>query len=159
MDVYLEKLNIEHTQMDFDCGDQDINAFFERSLDEVLLKNSQVYVLTTKVELVGFFAIAMSSIRAVIDEREHKHPVCLLCQLGINLFFQNQGFGSYLIEQVIERAMIISNNIGCKGIIVETYNKELVNGFYKNKSFIELYKITQKDGREKHILFLKFEKI
>ncbi len=158
MDFYLEKLNINHTQMEFDCGDEAINAFFERSLDEVLLNNSQVYVLTRNNKMIGFFALTMSSIRAIINGKDLKHPVCLLCQLGINLPFQDKGYGSYLIEQAIEKALKISNEIGCKGIVVDTYNKNQIENFYGKQGFIKLDELKQRDGRIKYILFYQFEK-
>jgi len=158
MDFYLEKLNIEHTQKDFDCGDKDINSFFERSLDEVLLNNSQVYVLTGNSEVIGFFALTMSSIRAEFDEKVLKHPVCLLCQLGVNIPFQGKGYGTYLIEQAIEKALKISNEIGCKGIVVETYNEKYIDNFYGKQGFIKLNDIKQRNGSTKYILFYRFEK-
>jgi len=157
MDVYLEKLNINHTQMEFDSGDEDVNSFFERSLDEVLENNSKVYVLLTSSDLIGIFALSMSSIRAEIDGKLLKHPICLLCQLGINIPFQGQGYGSYLLRQAINIAMHISNDIGCKGIVVETYKKDLIESFYKNQGFLLIDSITQRDGSIKYILLSKFE--
>jgi len=157
MDVYLEKLNIKHTQMEFDCGDGQTNSFFERSSDEVLDNNSKVYVLLTITDLLGFFALSMASIRAEIDERLMRHPVCLLCQLGINLHFQNQGYGSYLIEQAVKIAIKTSHDIGCKGIIAETYKKNLINSLYKNQGFKKIHEEKQRNGNTKYILFYKFE--
>lgn len=156
MNIYFEKININHTQMEFDCGNDEINSFFERSLDEVLRNNSKVYVLRTKTEIIGLFALAMSSIRAEIDRNDIKHPVCLLCQLGVNLKFQNIGYGSFLIDRAKKLAQRTATVIGCKGMVVETYREELIDTFYAKNNFEVLDKKIIK-GKKKYILFCKFE--
>jgi len=158
MIVEIEKLNFYHSTLDFDCGDDEINSFFERSFEEVSNKNSQVYVITKKDRIIGFFSISMSSIRAKIDESYLKHPVALIGQLGINKPYQRKGFGSFILDIAIEKAKKISGDIGCKGVILETYKFDLVNNFYKNKGFTLLDKKNVKEKGIKYIMFYKFEK-
>lgn len=156
MNINIEKLNIYHSTLDFDCGDDDINSFFERSFEEVESKNSQVYVMTTNYQIIGFYSISMSSVRAEIDEKIFKHPICLIGQLGINEPFQGQGYGSYLLNDAIEKTENISNDIGCKGLIVETYKSDLINSFYKKKGFNLLEKRKIKGKGCKYILLYRF---
>lgn len=154
----LEKLNISHSALDFNCGDDEINSYFERSFEEVESKNSQVYVLTTNSQIIGFFALSMASIRTDINGKNLKHPVCLIGQLGINEPFQKKGYGSRLIELAIDRATKISEDIGCKGVIIETYKPELIENFFKKKKFEKIDEKKLSENRIKHILFLNFKK-
>ena len=156
MKVEIEKLHIYHSTLDFDCGDDDVNSFFERSFEEVESNNSQVYVMTNDDQMMGFYSISMSSIRALIDGKEFKHPICLLGQLGVNKSFQNQGFASCLLDFAIYKAKIISKEIGCKGLIVETYKSDLVETLFEKKGFVEIDKKEMKGKGQKYILFHKF---
>ena len=156
MKVEIEKLNIYHSTLDFDCEDDDINSFFERSFEEVESNNSQVYVITDDDQMIGFYSISMSSIRALINGKDYKHPICLLGQLGVNKPFQKQGFGSYILDLAIHKAKLISKEIGCKGLVVETYNSDLVQTFYEKKGLVVLDKKEMKGKGQKYILFYKF---
>ncbi len=157
MKVEIEKLNIYHSTLDFDCGDDEVNSFFERSFEEVESKNSQVYVITGEDQIIGFYAISMSSIRAEINGITFRHPVSLIGQLGVNKPFQGKGYGSYILDITIKKAKNISKEIGCKGLIIETYKDDLVDSLYKKKGFVLLDKIDMKGKGLKYILFFKFQ--
>ena len=157
MKVEIEKLNIYHSTLDFDCGDDEINSFFERSFEEVELKNSQVYVITGEDQIIGFYAISMSSIRAEINGITFRHPVSLIGQLGVNIPFQGKGYGSYILDIAIKKGKNISKEIGCKGLIIETYKDDLVDSLYKKKGFVLLDKMDMKGKGLKYILFFKFQ--
>jgi len=156
MKVKIEKLNIYHSTLDFDCGDEEVNSFFERSFEEVDLKNSQVYVFTNNDHIIGFYAISMSSVWADIDGKTFRHPISLIGQLGVNKPFQWQGYGSYIVDVAIKKAKVVSMEIGCKGLIVETYKEDLVDSLYKKKGFNLLTTKNMKDKGLKYILFHKF---
>ncbi len=157
MKVEIEKLNIYHSTLDFDCGDDEVNSFFERSFEEVELKNTQVYVITGEDQIIGFYAISMSSIRAELNGITFRHPVSLIGQLGVNKPFQGKGYGSYILDITIKKAKNISKEIGCKGLIIETYKDDLVDSLYKKKGFVLLDKIDMKGKGLKYILFFKFQ--
>ncbi len=156
MKVEIEKLNIFHSTLDYDCGDDEINSYFERSFEEVELKNSQVYVITSDDQIIGFYAISMSSVWADIDGKTFRHPISLIGQLGVNKPFQRQGYGSYILDVAIKKGKKVSKEIGCKGLIVETYKDDLVDSFFKKKGFILLAKKDMKEKGLKCILFYKF---
>lgn len=156
MKVEIEKLNIYHSTLDFDCGDDEINSFFERSFEEVELKNSQVYVITSNDQIIGFYAISMSAVWADIDGKTYRHPISLIGQLGVNKPFQGQGYGSYILDVAIKKAKNVSQEIGCKGLIVETYKVDLVESLYKKKGFVPLDKKEMQGKGLKYILFYKF---
>lgn len=157
MKVEIEKLNIYHSTLDFDCGDDEVNSFFERSFEEVELKNSQVYVITGEDQIIGFYAISMASIRAEINGMTFRHPVSLIGQLGVNKPFQGQGYGSYILDIAVKKAKNVSKEIGCKGLIIETYKDDLVDSLYKKKGFYLLDKRDMKGKGQKYILFFKFQ--
>jgi len=132
----IEKLNLSHSSFEFDCGDQAINEYFsDKSYEDVENKNSQVYVFIKDAELLGFYAISMSSVYTKLNNSEARWPVTLLGQLGVNLKFQGQRWGSLFVLKAIEKAILLSNEIGCVGLIVHTYNKSLIDGFYKKLKF------------------------
>lgn len=157
MNVEVEKLNIYHSTLEFDCGDEEVNSFFERSFEEVELKNSQVYVITGEDQIIGFYAISMSSIRTEMNGMTIRHPVSLIGQLGVNKTFQGQGYGSFILDIAVKKAKNVSMEIGCKGLIIETYRDDLVDSLYKKKGFNLLDKRNMKGKGQKYILFFKFQ--
>ena len=153
-----EKLHYKHTLLEFDCGDEEINKYFsERSFEEVLKKNAQVYVFLKKNEIIGFYAISTKSVRFQKNEgEEYSQPVILVGQLGINRPFQSQGWGPLIITKAIEKGKMISMEVGCIGIVVETYKVNLVEKFYKQTGFEIIREDIIKERGKRYTLFYKF---
>lgn len=155
----IEKLHYKHSLLEFDCGDDEINKYFsERSFEDVKNKNVQVYVFLKKKEIIGFYAISTKSVRFSNDEGEEEYswPVLLIGQLGVNKPFQNQGWGPLIINKATKKGKMISMEVGCKGLIIETYKENLVKGFYKKIGFKIVREDMIKDHGKRYTLFYKF---
>ncbi|UJG41677.1 MAG: GNAT family N-acetyltransferase [Candidatus Heimdallarchaeum aukensis] len=156
----IEKLNISHTLLDFDCGDENVNEYFnQRSYEEVELGNAQIYVfiLVNTNDLIGFYTLSMKSVRFNYEGREYDQPVCLLGQIGVNKIFQNKGWGTILIKDAKKRCKKISEDIGSIGLLLETYKEELVNGFFKKLGFEYVEHHKMKNRGTRYRLFCKHE--
>lgn len=158
MEYRIEKLNLFHSNLDFDCGDSEINEYFvNRSFEDVELNNAQVYVFLTQNSIIGFYSISMNSIYTEINAIIRRWPICLLGQLGVNLEYQTKGWGSLILLKAIEKAASISEEIGSVGLMVQTYKQELINNFYKKLNF-QVLKPEKIDNLDRFKLFLQFPK-
>lgn len=151
----IEKLNIRHSTCDFDCGDDSINEFFlEKSYILVDRNITKVYVFMDNDNIIGFYSISMKDLYFEYNGEKHNYPVILIGYLGVNKGYQKRGFGHLILKKAIEKCMILSEEIGCIGIMVETYKKELAEDFYPKIGFKHIE--TRKRG--KIILFMPFKK-
>jgi GNAT superfamily N-acetyltransferase len=132
----IEKLNLSHADLDFDCNDEEINEYWRNQIFiDAETNNNKVYVFLTGNKIIGLYALAMKSPRIEIEEIELQHPVALIGVLAVNSEFQGQGWGSLIVKKAIKKAELISKDIGCIGVIVETYSEDLIGGFYKELGF------------------------
>ena len=144
-------LSEEHVIKDFDCGDQDLNEFF--NCDALLYRHqmlSETYFYRYKSSdvVVCAFSFSASSIKTsdlpgsrrkkvkeyVPREKSLKsYPAMLIGRLGVAKIFNGQGVGSQLIDAI--RNLCLIQFPGCvRFLLVDAYNEPAVIGFYlKNK--------------------------
>ena len=128
------------------------NSLFSEDFEEKL--DAQVYVCTDDNKFVGFFTLTMNSIKIPQPNNKSKtYSGVLLGQLGINLDYQNHGFGSRLVKKAIKITKESSQRIACKFLIVQTYDPDLKDNFYKKLRF-ELLRIDKINNRDRYTLIL-----
>lgn len=59
----------------------------------------------------------------------YPQPVALLARLGVHRHHEGQGLGAALLRDVIQRAAAISDEIGCRGLLVHCESAE-ARSFY-----------------------------
>jgi GNAT superfamily N-acetyltransferase len=77
---------------------------------------------------IGYFSLACASIDVHIlkvQETEgcpkfDRYPALLIGKFAVADKFQDQGFGTFLMDHVYARAIKISENVGCRYLIVES---------------------------------------
>src|SRR5436190_414992 len=88
---------------------------------------STVLVVTQpeKDDVVAFYAWCMASIQvADAPPRLRKgagrypQPVALLARLGVDAAHEGRGLGAGLLADVISRLLTISDDIGCRGLLI-----------------------------------------
>lgn len=155
----IEKLHIKHINMEFDCGEEPYNDyFFERSYADVKNNNAKVYVFVKKGKVIGFYSISSKSVRFKIseDSQEQSCPVLLIGQLAVNKIYQRKGWGPLIIQKAFEKGFSISQEIGCVGIVVETYKAGLASKFYTPEGFTIIREDSIKNRGLRITLFKKF---
>lgn len=164
IEVYLKRLNQDNISKvkNFDCLNENekLDEFkskkrkkFKKYSKEInlFLKNEALneqdkglntthLLMNDKEECIGFISLCTDSIRLESSEREEMGltyaniPSLKIARLAIDKNYQNQGFGSTLIEFAIGMASQIRDFIGMKFLTVDCYEHRL--SYYKNKGFV-----------------------
>jgi GNAT superfamily N-acetyltransferase len=101
---------------------------------------TRVFVVTPtdSQQVVAYYAWTMAQIEldaAPVRLRKgagrYPQPVALLARLGVHLEHGGQGLGAALLRDVIQRAAAISDDIGCRGLLVH-FESEAARGFYRH---------------------------
>lgn len=158
LEYLFEKLHISHTQYDFDCGDEENNKYLaEKAFNDVEIRNSQVYVFLTKDRktLIGYFTLTSKSVKLKIKNTLYDQPLCLLGRMAVQKNLSGKGWGTLLISKAIKISDEVSSIMGCKGVLVETYNENLLKSkFYQNRGFEQVDKKPTKRGYKYLLLFV-----
>ena len=101
---------------------------------------TKVFVVTPvdSHEVVAYYAWTMAQINSAdAPERLRKgagnypQPVALLARLGVHRDHERQGLGAALLRDVIQRVAVISDDIGCRGLLVHC-ESEQARDFYRH---------------------------
>lgn len=87
-------------------------------------------------QVVAYYAWTMAQINAVDAPTRlrkgagnYPQPVALLARLGVHRDNEREGLGAALLRDVIQRVAVISDDIGCRGLLVHC-ESEQARGFY-----------------------------
>ncbi len=131
----------------FDCNNEMINRFVQRSLKKRVKKHlSQAYILLEEDLFVGFYTLDTFSIARDLFETDQKPsslppvvPVVKLAMLAVSQKLQGQGIGKRLLRDALLKVAQISKLAGCAGVYLLA-EKDAIS-FYEKLGFIAL-----KDG-------------
>jgi len=146
----------------FDCGNADLNDFFNR--DALLYKNqmlSRTYFLCHKDSgaVVCAFSFSASSIKTsdlpgsrrkkvkelVPREKSLKsYPGILIGRLGVSKEFSGQGVGSQLMD-IIKDICIIRFPDFVRYLLVDAYNEPAVVRFYQKSDFALVFSTEEQE--------------
>ena len=99
---------------------------------------TKVFVVTPvdRIEVVAYYAWTMAQIAAADAPTRlrkgagnYPEPVALLARLGVHRDHERQGLGAALLRDVIQRVAAISDDVGCRGLLVYC-ESEQARGFY-----------------------------
>ena len=134
----------------FDCGDEDLNAFFQEdafNYDAQLLGRSYCFLSALDGDVAAAFTLSNSAIRVAELPNNAKrrlvklipwvkqgrnYPAVLIGRLGVSRKYRNQKMGSQIIDFIKAWFLSDHNKTGCRFIVVDAYNKEDVLHFYSN---------------------------
>lgn len=144
----------------FDCGDSDLNEFFQKdALDYLTQLLAVTYVFEDKKQTVAFFSVlndrisgedseknVFRRIRKEIPHKKHfrSYPAVKVGRFGVDLHYHNQHIGTEVID-FIKAFFTIKNKTGCRFITVDAYNSPRTVNFYKKNGFEFL---TSQDEKE-----------
>ncbi|MDR0873095.1 MAG: N-acetyltransferase [Prevotellaceae bacterium] len=150
------KLSQENLITDFDCGDSDLNDFFNH--DAILFQNQslgQTHFFRHKEtkKIVCAFSLSADSVKTFLlsgsrkkkvkgliphDKSLQSYPAFLVGRLGVSTAFGGQRVGSQLLEYVRFFARHKFPEIG-RFLVVDAYNKPEVLSFYQKNDFAFLF--------------------
>ena len=137
---------------DFDCGDSDINDFFNH--DALLFQHERLgqtyyFCLKGTKRVVCAFSLSADSLKTALlpgsrikkvkeliprEKALQSYSALLIGRLGVSVDFSGQGVGSQLLEYII----IYCNNqfpTLARFLVVDAYNKDSVLSYYQKNGF------------------------
>ena len=159
--VFLELLP-ENPITNFDCGDNDLNDFFNH--DALLFQRERLgqtyyFLLKETKRVVGAFSLSADSLKTVLlpgsrikkikeliprEKSLQSYPAILIGRLGVSIEFSGQGIGSQLMEGI---------KIYCNSrfphlvrfLVVDAYNNDSVLSYYKKNDFSFVFSTEQQE--------------
>ena len=156
LDCEMFILSEEQTISDFDCGNADLNDFFNNDALEYkrqMLSQTCFFRHKRNGMVVCAFSFSASSIKTadlpgsrrkkvkeyVPREKTLKsYPGILIGRLGVATEFNGQGVGSQLIR-LIKDYCITNFPDFVRFLLVDAYNEPSVVGFYQKNKFTEVF--------------------
>lgn len=101
---------------------------------------TKVFVVTEGLSrtVVAFYAWNMAQIhrddapmRILKGAGKYPQPVALLARLGVHHAHESRGLGAALLRDVMERVALISDEIGCRGLVVHCESDD-ARDFYRH---------------------------
>lgn len=140
----IETLTDAHDISDFDCGDPNRNHWLRvRALSNQRADDSRTYVMLAGAQVVGFYAIAPSSIVGSMLPRGLRHnapdPVgcVLLAQMAVAKDRRGQGLGREIMLHAMRTAVRIADLGAGRLFVVHPARLELF-GYYAKFEFREI---------------------
>ena len=147
---------------DFDCGNEDLNDFFNQ--DAIQYKRqmlSQTYFFRHNIcgTVVCAFSFSASSIKTVDlpgsrrkkvkefiprEKSLKSYPGILIGRLGVSTKFAGQGVGSQLMR-VIKNFCLVQFPDFVRYLFVDAYNEPAIVGFYQKNDFIEVFSTQEQE--------------
>ncbi|MGI9018515.1 MAG: GNAT family N-acetyltransferase [Euzebya sp.] len=136
-----EPLGSNHEVDAFVCASAEQTDWLVRHARQSMASGTtKVFVVTPtgSQQVVAYYAWTMAQIElAEAPVRLHKgvgrypQPVALLARLGVHREHEGEGLGAALLLDVIRRAAVISDDIGCCGLLVHC-ESEAARDFYRH---------------------------
>ncbi len=137
----VELLNDTHEPDDFDCGAQALDRWLRQSARTAAAAGTAAtYVLCRGQRVVGYYALAMSSIghqRAPSRLRRGMPdpvPVVLLARLALDRSEHCRGLGGHLLVDALRRCLRGGHEFGARAVVVDATTEEAAN-FYRHFGF------------------------
>ena len=136
-DIRIAILSSDHDELieDFDCGDEDLNAFLrEDALIQQEQELSRTTLFTKKGELVGFCTlltdklVLSKEIRKTLEPEYIPYkdiPALKLGRFALQKKYQQQGVGTLMIKYALGKALNVSEEVGCRVMTVDAYKQRL----------------------------------
>lgn len=145
--LILEKVIDYSIVSGFDCGDEDLNEYYNNDVQEhknqLLTKTYAFYHLSEPTAPLALVDLCNDSVRRekimpfhLFPEKKRypDYPAVKITRLGVASHIHSDGIGSYLILAV-KRLFLQDNRTGCRLITVDAYNNPRTLTFYLKNEF------------------------
>jgi GNAT superfamily N-acetyltransferase len=157
---FFRRIEINAECKPFDCGDADLNDFFQKDCQDYLRQLLIVsYVFENEEETVAFFSVLNDRISSIdtslkffrklrkkIPHKKHlkSYPAVKVGRLGVTQKYQGQQIGTEIID-FIKAFFTERNKTGCRFITVDAYSTLRTIKFYEKNGFQFLTEEDKKD--------------
>jgi len=144
------ELTSENPITDFDCGDSDLNDFFNR--DAALFQKQRLgqtfyYRLKETGKIVCAFSLSADSLKTVLmpgsrvkkikeliprEKTLQSYPALLIGRLGVSVEFAGKGIGTQLLDTIKVYCDMNFPYI-VRFLVVDAYNNDAVLAYYQKK--------------------------
>lgn len=144
------RLDFDSEIKPFDCGDSDLNEFFQKDTLNYLKQLLAVtYVFEDKHQTVAFFSVLNDRIsgedseknifRKIMEKIPHKkhfmsYPAVKVGRFGVDQNYHNQRIGTEVMD-FVKAFFTLKNKTGCRFITIDAYNYPRTINFYKKNGF------------------------
>ena len=132
-------LGPEHLTESFSCASAEQTDWLRNhARQSASTGTTKVFVVTEEgsPRVVAYFAWSMAQLamadapaRLTKGAGRYPQPVALLARLGVDVDHQGRGLGAALLVDVITRVASLSEDIGCRGLLVHAESQE-AHSFY-----------------------------
>lgn len=134
----------EHDFAQFNSGNETLNEWLrKRALKNQTSGASKTFVICDYTHsVVGYYALATGSVERVVAPGSFSRgmpdpiPVIVLGRLAIDQRYQGQQLGGFLLKDVMQRALNISNQVGIRDLLVHAISED-AKSFYLRYGFVE----------------------
>jgi len=155
-------LSEEQVISGFDCGNADLNDFFNRNALEYkrqMLSRTYFFRQKSNSAVVCAFSFSASSIKTsdlpgsrrkkvkefVPREKSLKsYPGILIGRLGVSIEFNGQGVGSQLLDAIKSFCLVRFPDF-VRFLLVDAYNEPAVVGFYQKNKFTPVFSTEEQE--------------
>jgi GNAT superfamily N-acetyltransferase len=137
-----QPLTAIHILNDFECGEPSLDEWLKRrALANQLNGGSRTFVVIDEQNRVqGFYAMAAGAIShplatsSVRRNMPNPIPVMVLARLAVNKTAQGNKLGAALLQDAVNRAVVVAQNTGVRAILVHALNNQ-AKQFYEHYGF------------------------
>jgi GNAT superfamily N-acetyltransferase len=154
------RLDLDSKIKPFDCGDSDLNEFFQKDALNYLRQLLAVtYVFENKQQTVAFFSLlndrisgedseksVFRKLRKEIPHKKHfrSYPAVKVGRFGVEQKYHNQRVGTEVMD-FVKAFFTLKNKTGCRFITIDAYNYPRTINFYIKNGFSFLTSQDEKD--------------
>ena len=137
-----QTLAADHLLNKFECGEPSLNDWLKRrALANQLNGASRTFVVADQDKRVyGYYAVAAGAVShqmatsAVRRNMPDPVPVMVLARLAVDHQAQGVKLGAAMLQDTVNRAVMISQNVGVRAILVHALNGQ-AKQFYEHYGF------------------------
>lgn len=140
-------LNTSHKREHFSCGNASLDHYLKTQARQDLKNKVAVcFILSdTDKNIKGYFTLSSGSIpRSQIPSglklklpKYKELPVTLLGRLAVDLKYQGQGMGQFLLVDALKKSYEAAQSIGSLAVIVDPIDSAAIS-FYQKFGFVQL---------------------
>lgn len=138
-----ESLGSQHRLEGFDCGKPTLNDWLLRHARPAQGSGSaKTFVVTDDDRVAGYFSLTVGQVDTLdAPERIRKGmgqypiPVVILARLAVSLQEQGRGIGIGLVQDAIQRTLLIAEQAGIRAMLTHPIDEEAAR-FYTRFGFI-----------------------
>lgn len=145
----------------FTCGNKGLDDFIhEEALGFQEQRLGITYLFKYESELIGFATLCMGHLNKQkmrsedrLPKRIKSYPALLIGELAVSNSTQNKGIGTFICDFCLDRAIKLSQIVGCRFLVVDAVEPAVV--FYRKYGF----KMSPKQEKEEQkLMFLDITK-